>query len=180
MAPARAKKTVDVAEKFVSAPAPEKTRKATASAKLTPQAVTPVAQAKPARAVTPVAQAKPARAAPKRSLPQPAQNDDDDDDNDDDDDDDDEEETKVDAGPANTRVAAASQAPSATPRSLHDDFINLMKVQGLEKMATDAGLLKDGQFRDLKREWGTAMGSMQQELRARRFDEPVVFAAQEG
>ncbi|KDO26567.1 hypothetical protein SPRG_07971 [Saprolegnia parasitica CBS 223.65] len=154
MAPGRAKKTVDVAEKFVSAPALEKTRKATASAKLAPQAVTPVAQTKPARAVTPVAQAKPARAAPKRSLPQPVQNDDNDEENEDDDEDDDDEETKADAVPASTCVAAAASVePSATPRSLHDDFINLMKVQGLEKMATDAGLLKDGQFRDLKREW---------------------------
>ncbi|ETW07000.1 hypothetical protein, variant [Aphanomyces invadans] len=48
----------------------------------------------------------------------------------------------------------SQSATPVTPGSLHDDFINLMKAQGLERMATDAGLLKDGQFRDLKREWG--------------------------
>lgn len=31
-----------------------------------------------------------------------------------------------------------------TPSSLHDDFVNLMKAQGLEKMATEAGIMKSG------------------------------------
>ncbi|ETI45493.1 hypothetical protein, variant 1 [Phytophthora nicotianae CJ01A1] len=39
-------------------------------------------------------------------------------------------------------VDAASA--SITPTSLHDDFVNMMKTQGLEKMATEAGLLKNG------------------------------------
>ncbi|RQM28015.1 hypothetical protein B5M09_009823 [Aphanomyces astaci] len=56
---------------------------------------------------------------------------------------------------ADTASTFGSQSTTpVTPSSLHDDFINLMKAQGLERMATDAGLLKDGQFRDLKREWG--------------------------
>ncbi|GMF25103.1 unnamed protein product [Phytophthora fragariaefolia] len=33
---------------------------------------------------------------------------------------------------------------SITPTSLHDDFVNMMKTQGLEKMATEAGLLRNG------------------------------------
>ncbi|RHY22940.1 hypothetical protein DYB32_009353 [Aphanomyces invadans] len=53
----------------------------------------------------------------------------------------------------------SQSATPVTPGSLHDDFINLMKAQGLERMATDAGLLKDGQFRDLKREWGGGASS---------------------
>lgn len=39
-----------------------------------------------------------------------------------------------------------------TPSSLHDDFVNLMKAQGLEKMATEAGLMKDGALVDIKQE----------------------------
>ncbi|KAL3668677.1 hypothetical protein V7S43_005974 [Phytophthora oleae] len=39
-------------------------------------------------------------------------------------------------------VDAASA--SITPTSLHDDFVNMMKTQGLEKIATEAGLLKNG------------------------------------
>ncbi|KAF1773832.1 Transcription factor DP [Phytophthora cactorum] len=39
-------------------------------------------------------------------------------------------------------VDAASA--SITPTSLHDDFVNMMKTQGLEKMATEAGLLRNG------------------------------------
>lgn len=41
---------------------------------------------------------------------------------------------------------------SITPSSLHDDFVNLMKAQGLEKMATEAGLMKDGALVDIKQE----------------------------
>ncbi|KAI9987775.1 hypothetical protein PInf_023819 [Phytophthora infestans] len=33
---------------------------------------------------------------------------------------------------------------SITPTSLHDDFVNMMKTKGLEKIATEAGLLKNG------------------------------------
>ncbi|RMX66120.1 hypothetical protein KXD40_003112 [Peronospora effusa] len=33
---------------------------------------------------------------------------------------------------------------SITPTSLHDDFVNMMKSQGLEKMATEIGILKNG------------------------------------
>ncbi|CAI5736364.1 unnamed protein product [Peronospora destructor] len=33
---------------------------------------------------------------------------------------------------------------SVTPTSLHDDFVNMMKSQGLEKMATEIGILKNG------------------------------------
>ncbi|KAK1945801.1 Transcription factor Dp-1 [Phytophthora citrophthora] len=39
-------------------------------------------------------------------------------------------------------VDAASA--SITPTSLHDDFVNMMKTQGLEKIATEAGILKNG------------------------------------
>lgn len=35
-----------------------------------------------------------------------------------------------------------------TPTSLHDDFVNMMKTQGLEKMATEAGILKNGSLVD--------------------------------
>lgn len=60
-------------------------------------------------------------------------------------------------------VVAAATAParpfgedatstSITPSSLHDDFVNLMKAQGLEKMATEAGLMKDGALVDIKQE----------------------------
>jgi hypothetical protein len=42
---------------------------------------------------------------------------------------------------------------SVTPSSLHDDFVNLMKAQGLEKMATEAGIMKDGTLVGVKREW---------------------------
>jgi hypothetical protein len=45
--------------------------------------------------------------------------------------------------------AQASRA-SITPTSLHDDFVNLMKAQGLEKLATDAGLMKDGALVELQ------------------------------
>ncbi|TDH67170.1 hypothetical protein CCR75_000070 [Bremia lactucae] len=37
-----------------------------------------------------------------------------------------------------------STPASMTPTSLHDDFLNMMKTQGLEKIATEAGLLRDG------------------------------------
>ncbi|ETV68551.1 hypothetical protein, variant [Aphanomyces astaci] len=61
---------------------------------------------------------------------------------------------------ADTASTFGSQSTTpVTPSSLHDDFINLMKAQGLERMATDAGLLKDGQFRDLKREWGESINT---------------------
>ncbi|KAF1334450.1 Transcription factor dp-1, partial [Globisporangium splendens] len=63
-----------------------------------------------------------------------------------------------------TASAASTPAPSVkpfgedatssqiTPSSLHDDFVNLMKAQGLEKMATEAGLMKDGALVDIKEE----------------------------
>lgn len=37
---------------------------------------------------------------------------------------------------------------SITPTSLHDDFVNMMKTQGLEKIATEAGILKNGALVD--------------------------------
>ncbi|OQR80753.1 transcription factor Dp-1, partial [Thraustotheca clavata] len=54
---------------------------------------------------------------------------------------------------ADSKPAATSNTPA--PKSLHEDLLNLMKAQGLEKMAIDAGLLKNGQFRDLKRQLDT-------------------------
>ncbi|KAG7400815.1 hypothetical protein PHYBOEH_004329 [Phytophthora boehmeriae] len=39
-------------------------------------------------------------------------------------------------------------AANVTPTSLHDDFVNMMKTQGLEKMATEAGILKNGSLVD--------------------------------
>jgi transcription factor Dp-1 len=45
-------------------------------------------------------------------------------------------------------VDAASA--SITPTSLHDDFVNMMKSQGLEKIATEAGLLKNGSLIDVQ------------------------------
>ncbi|TMW62903.1 hypothetical protein Poli38472_005521 [Pythium oligandrum] len=47
-----------------------------------------------------------------------------------------------------------SSRAAVTPSSLHDDFVNLMKAQGLEKMATEAGLMKDGALVDIKQEPG--------------------------
>ncbi|KAH9141131.1 hypothetical protein LEN26_005250 [Aphanomyces euteiches] len=93
-----------------------------------------------------------------------AEDDDDDDDDDDNDGGDDEEETKAEfQSPVMKKEAVepafGSHTTPATPSSLHDDFIKLMKAQGLERMATDAGILKDGQFRDLKREWGESMST---------------------
>ena len=40
---------------------------------------------------------------------------------------------------------------SVTPTSLHDDFVNMMKSQGLEKMATEIGILKNGALVDTPR-----------------------------
>ncbi|CAI5730802.1 unnamed protein product [Hyaloperonospora brassicae] len=37
---------------------------------------------------------------------------------------------------------------SITPTSLHDDFVNMMKAQGLEKMATEIGILRNGALVD--------------------------------
>ncbi|DAZ94447.1 TPA: hypothetical protein N0F65_002765, partial [Lagenidium giganteum] len=56
-------------------------------------------------------------------------------------------------GTASARTFGVDSASTmVTPSSLHDDFINLMKAQGLEKMATEAGLMKDGSLVDIKKE----------------------------
>ncbi|RLN54087.1 hypothetical protein BBJ28_00023498, partial [Nothophytophthora sp. Chile5] len=39
---------------------------------------------------------------------------------------------------------------SVTPSSLHDDFVNIMKANGTEKMATEVGIMKDGTCVDLQ------------------------------
>ncbi|KAE9049049.1 hypothetical protein PR003_g637 [Phytophthora rubi] len=49
-------------------------------------------------------------------------------------------EIKVETAPFGVDAASAL----ITPTSLHDDFVNMMKTQGLEKMATEAGLLRNG------------------------------------
>ncbi|KAL4158139.1 hypothetical protein PRNP1_003918 [Phytophthora ramorum] len=49
-------------------------------------------------------------------------------------------EIKLETTPFGVDAASAS----ITPTSLHDDFVNMMKTQGLEKMATEIGLLKNG------------------------------------
>ncbi|KAG6623669.1 transcription factor Dp-1 [Phytophthora cinnamomi] len=49
-------------------------------------------------------------------------------------------EIKVETTPFGVDTASAS----ITATSLHDDFVNMMKTQGLEKMATEAGLLRNG------------------------------------
>lgn len=43
---------------------------------------------------------------------------------------------------------------AAASSSLHDDFVNLMKAQGLEKIATEAGIMKDGALLDIKQDPG--------------------------
>ena len=43
-----------------------------------------------------------------------------------------------------TPFGVDTESTSVTPTSLHDDFVNMMKSQGLEKMATEIGILKNG------------------------------------
>ncbi|KAL7694837.1 putative transcription factor DP, winged helix-like DNA-binding domain superfamily [Plasmopara halstedii] len=50
----------------------------------------------------------------------------------------------------NTVLKMDTAKASTTPTSLHDDLVNMMKTQGLEKMATEAGLLKNGALVELK------------------------------
>ncbi|CAH0482528.1 unnamed protein product [Peronospora belbahrii] len=52
---------------------------------------------------------------------------------------------KVESVPFGVNAATAS----ITPTSLHDDFVNMMKSQGLEKMATEIGILKNGALVDV-------------------------------
>ena len=47
-----------------------------------------------------------------------------------------------------TPIGLDAASASITPTSLHDDFVNMMKAQGLEKMATEIGILRNGALVD--------------------------------
>lgn len=49
-----------------------------------------------------------------------------------------------------TALNVETASSSVTTTSLHDDFVNMMKAQGLEKMATEAGLLQNGSLVELQ------------------------------